>query len=155
MFGQSLREAVESMTPTELDPRGIHPLTRVKSLVNPANMAQRLSPLPVAFDDATRAVSMDHFNPASRVDDGTVGIFNQLRFTEDTPTASSVAMTYHNMPDVGSKVLAFRNIALNQLFAMGSMRGYMASDLTKAPDVEAYLKDAFTCLLYTSDAADE
>ena len=135
VFGQALREHVESMTPST---------GGVASVLNPANMAQRLTALPTAFDDAAHSLSMENFNPASKVDDGTVGIFRQLRFTEDTPTAASAAWAYHNMPDVGAKVLAYRNISLNGLFAIGNMRGYMNSDLTKAPDVERYLRDAFT-----------
>ena len=82
VFGQALREHVESMTPST---------GGVASVLNPANMAQRLTALPTAFDDAAHSLSMENFNPASKVDDGTVGIFRQLRFTEDTPTAASAA----------------------------------------------------------------
>lgn len=144
VFGQALREQVESMTPTTVDQVGVHPLQRAASLLNPANMAQRLSPLPTAYDDAVHALTMDSFNPASKVDDGTVGIHNMLRFTEDGPTSASTAWAYHNMPDLEQKVLAYRNISLNVLFALSSMRGYMADDLTKAPDLEGYLRDAFS-----------
>jgi len=143
-FGQALRQQVESMTPSEVDRAGIHPLQRAASLLNPANMAQRLSPLPTAYDDALHALTLESFNPASKVDDGTVGIRNMLRFTEDAPTAASTAWAYHNMADLGQKVLAYRNISLNTLFAMGDMRGYMGSDLTKAPDVTRWLRDAFS-----------
>jgi len=143
-FGQQLREMVEAGTPTQVDRVGIHPLQRLGSLVNPANMAQRITPLPVAYDDAAHALVQDSFNPASKIDDGTVGIHRMLRFTEDTPTSASTAWAYHNMADVGQKVLAYRNISLNSLFAISGMRGYMNADLTLAPDVAGYLRDAFT-----------
>src|ERR1035437_608850 len=143
-FGQSLREHVEAMQPTQVERGGLHPLQRTASLLNPANMAQRLAPLPTAYDEAAHSLSMADFNPASKIDDGTVGIHRMLRFTEDGPTSASAAWAYHTMADVGQKVLAYRNIALNSLFAMSSMRGYMAADLTRSPDVEAYLRDAFT-----------
>jgi hypothetical protein len=143
-FGQRLRESMANVSPTEVGAVGVHPLQRAQSVLNPANMLQRLSPLPTSFDEASHTLSGTHFNPASKVDDGTVGIYNQLRFTESPRVAASTAWTYHNLPSVGEKVLAFRNMTLNQLFAMGDLSQYMATDLTKSPDVQRYLEEAFS-----------
>lgn len=142
-FGQALREKVESMPITEVNPSGIHPIQRAKSLVNPANMAQRLSAVPTWWDDATKSISTKVFDPSNTMDDGTKAVRQILRYTEDSPTASAVASAYHNTPDLGQKVLAYRNIVLNVLFAKGGLRQYTADEFQNAPDVERYLSENF------------
>ena len=142
-FGTQLRESLSNLPTTQVD-QGLHPVQRAVSLVNPANMLQRMEALPTSFDAATKSISLHQFDPSSAVDDGTKGIRQMLRFTEDVPTANSTAAAYHNMADLGQKVLAYRNISLNVLFAMGGMRAYMPNDLTLAPNVARYLKEQFT-----------
>lgn len=142
-FGQALRDQVESMKPTEVDPNGIHPIQRAASLVNPANMAQRLSAVPTWWDDATKSISTKVFDPSSATDDGTRAVYRTLRYTEDAPTAAAVASAYHNTPDLGDKVLAYRNIVLNILLAKGGLRQYTAASFQDAPDIERYLTENF------------
>ena len=143
-FGTQLREAVEKIPLTNASGAGVHPLTRAAAMVNPANMLQRLQALPTAFDEATKSISLHQFDPSSLVDDGTRGIRQQLLFTERPAVANSVAAAYHNMADLGQKVLAFRNISLNTLFAAGGLRQYANADFTMAPRVGDYLKEQFT-----------
>lgn len=142
-FGQALREKVESMPITEVDPNGLHPIQRAKSLVNPANMAQRLTAVPTWWDNATKTISNKAFDPSDAVNDGTRAVYHTARFTEDAPTSAAIASAYHNMPDLGQKVMAYRNINLNILFAKGGLRQYTADSFVDAPDVERYLTENF------------
>lgn len=132
---QAAREAIEN-APTSTGP--------VSRLLNPANMAQRLTRLPESFDSAAKAISGSEFDPSDPVDNGALGLYRMLRFSETRSVAASVVKEYLDAPDLGSKIQVYRNATLNSLFSMARMRGMSEAEYLEpmAPEDRHAMKEA-------------
>ena len=88
-----------------------------------SRIAQRITNLPDAFDEVKQAFSAREFDPSSRLDDGTTGIYRVARYTEDERTSANIANEYANAPDLSTKINIYRNLTLSTLFNMAGFRG--------------------------------
>ena len=136
-FGQQIRQAIGDITPTGVDDIGVHPLTRAASLLNPANQLQRFAQLPVAYDEALHAYTLDEVDPFAR--DAPRVAYQMGRLTESERVAASVAQRVADAPDIESKLRIFRNLQMNLAFATPYLRGYMGDTLADAPRVKEFL----------------
>lgn len=122
-----LREAAESVSDSNLP--GV--------IKRPANWFAIHGPggakLPDAWNDVEgqlKTISSREFNPASKLDNGAVGLYHQLLYTESPRVAKSTVQAYINAPDLESRVHIVRQAQLGLLFKAakftGDREGYLA-----------------------------
>lgn len=106
-------------------------------------LARNITNLPDSWDSVVKAFSNKEFDPASRLDDGTVGIFRVARMTESDRTAANIASEYAN-GDLNTKINIYRNLTLSTLFNMAGFRGMSETEYlaTLATDPELQRKMA-------------
>lgn len=104
------RRAIEEGTPS----------TRLPfRLVNPANWAQRLSRLPMAYDQENLDFTNKDFSLFD--DHGALGIYHMVRFGHTRSVAESVAQSYLDATSSGARLKIYRNAVQSTLMAMAHM----------------------------------
>lgn len=89
-------------------------------------VARKFIRLPSAVDDGE--VSMKTFDPTSSTDNGAVGLYRTLMYTENRRTAASVVDNYVNA-NLEGRVRIYRNAMMNTLLSMSREFGGNPEDL--------------------------
>lgn len=70
-----------------------------------------------------KEISRHEFDPASTKDNGALGLYRMLRYTESRDAAAAITDHYLNAPDLESRMNVYRNAQLNMIFKMGGFEG--------------------------------
>lgn len=106
-----------------------------------SNVARKFIRLPSAAGE-DGSISMKTFDPSSPTDNGAVGLYRMLMYTETRRTAASVVNEYVNAATLQDRIRIYRQSTMNTLQAMTEQ---MAPDIRPTPsdlkDIKAALDD--------------